>query len=238
MKRHVSRKLQDMVPPPGPGDYTPLRSNSFSQQRGQHSLKPGRSFARSRRWHSDSALTPGPVNYWSTRRDQQNKWGRGQPRFSEVPRERGSALTPRNGPGPGDYRPYGESPKAQGSFPRTKRWGDDSSQAAPGPVSYWHTRRERDEASIQPRASPKFSTSRRALTEAQSSPGPGDYAPSVQAASSKRSIPLAKRWQSESLETPGPVSYWHTGLDFSTKRGSPTAINGQPKFSIVPRRFA
>eukprot|EP00930_Biecheleria_cincta_P088864 TRINITY_DN78125_c0_g1_i1.p1 TRINITY_DN78125_c0_g1~~TRINITY_DN78125_c0_g1_i1.p1 ORF type:complete len:242 (+),score=7.01 TRINITY_DN78125_c0_g1_i1:88-813(+) len=234
LRPHVSLKLPDLVPP-GPADYTPYRTSSFSPTRSQHRLQPGKSFPKTRRWQSDSVLTPGPVNYWSTRRDQQGKWGRGQPKFSDVPREQGSALTPAQGPGPCDYKPYGESSKPRGSFPKSRRWRDNSSPS-PGPVSYWNTRRVRDEASIQPRASPKFGTVKRALTEVPLSPGPSDYSPKGQSGSPKQSIPQARRWQSEpSLATPGPVSYWHTKRDFSTQRGTADAINGQPKFSVVPR---
>lgn len=238
LKPHASLKLPDVVPP-GPADYSPQRSSSLPPSRNPFSPQPGRSFPKTRRWQSDSVLTPGPVNYWSTRRDQQGKWSRGQPKFSDVPRERGSSLTPINGPGPSDYNPHGESPTPRGSFPKTRRWRDESSQASPGPVSYWHTRRERDEASIQSRASPKFSNVKRALTQVALGPGPADYAPKGQSESPKRSIAQARRWQSEpSLATPGPVSYWHTARDFSTHRSAAEAINGQPKFSVVPRRLS
>lgn len=211
---------------PGPADYSP-----------QKDVSPSRgTMPKTRRWRDEQLPgSPGPVSYWHTQRANQERaiQPRASPKFSSVKR---NSDPDQPVPGPADYSPIrSRGPPPRGSFPKTRRWRDEALQGSPSPVSYWHTKRDNDERSIQPRGQPKFSIVKRDTDLSHAGPGPADYSPQKDLPPLKGSFPRTRRWQDASAASPaspGPVSYWHTQRDFGTRSIQPRA---SPKFSVVPR---
>mmetsp|Transcript_8966 Transcript_8966/g.15820 ORF Transcript_8966/g.15820 Transcript_8966/m.15820 type:complete len:180 (-) Transcript_8966:70-609(-) len=153
LKPHVSRKRAQQIEP-GPGHYNPF---------------PGReakgSFPRSSRWKGVPE-TPGPTSYWHTRRFQEDRAAAkhgspGQPKFGDDIKMK---FSPREGPGPGEYKLPPRNLIGPSDFSKVTGRREPEPTTNRGPGSYWNSHRANMEAAIQPKASPRFSPQERDLS--------------------------------------------------------------------------